>query len=59
MNKIKGFFLGVKKEISMVRWPSKKEMVKYATATLMFFVFFALFFFLTDVVISFVKAWFK
>lgn len=45
MKKIIKFFKGVKKEISRVRWPNKKEMVKYSIATLVFILFFALFFY--------------
>ena len=49
------FFTGVKKEMKHVRWPLKKEMVKYSIATLSFIVFFALFFALTDFVIAGIK----
>ena len=45
MKKIIKFFKGVKKEISRVRWPNKKEMIKYSIATLVFILFFALFFY--------------
>ena len=30
MKKIKDFFVSVKKEISKVKWPTKKDMIKYS-----------------------------
>jgi len=53
--KKESFFTGVKKEMKHVRWPLKKEMVKYSIATLSFIIFFALFFMLTDLIIAAVK----
>ena len=55
MKKMKEFFQGVKKELKKVRFPDKKEMVKYSTATLSFIIFFALFFLLTDLAIAGLK----
>ncbi|MEG2311125.1 MAG: preprotein translocase subunit SecE [Bacilli bacterium] len=49
------FFTGVKKEMKKVRWPIKKEMIKYSIATLIFIIFFALFFTLGDLIIAGVK----
>jgi preprotein translocase subunit SecE len=54
-SRIKSYFKGVNSEMKKTKWPSKKEMALYASATLMFIVIFALFFTLNDVVISFVK----
>ena len=45
MKKIKNFFSEVRKEFSKVKWPSKKDMVKYSVATIVFVIFFALFFY--------------
>jgi len=45
MKKIKKFFSEVGKEFSKVKWPSKKDMVKYSIATIVFVIFFALFFY--------------
>ena len=53
--KKESFFTGVKKEMKHVRWPLKKEMVKYSIATLSFIIFFALFFALTDLIIAGIK----
>ena len=41
MKKIAQFFLGVKKEMGKVRWPNRKEMVKYSVATISFIIVFA------------------
>ena len=50
--RIKNYFKGVGSEMKKTKWPSKKEMALYASATLMFIVIFALFFTLNDVAIS-------
>lgn len=55
MKKIKDFFVSVKKEISKVKWPTKKDMIKYSVITVIFIVFFALFFVLLDFIIAYVK----
>ena len=39
----KKLFSGVRSEMAKVKWPSKKDMVKYSIATISFIVFFALF----------------
>lgn len=51
------FFREVKKEMSKVKWPSRKEMVKYSFATICFILFFALFFYIIEVIIALLKAW--
>ena len=49
-------FLGeVRNEMSKVKWPSKKDMVKYSIATIVFVIFFALFFYAIDMVIALLK----
>ena len=55
MQKIKKFFAGVKKEISRVRWPRKKDMIKYSVAVLLCIVFFGIFFVLSDIIIASVR----
>ena len=52
MKKIIKFFKGVKKEISRVRWPKKKEMVKYSVATIIFILFFSIFFYGFDALVA-------
>ena len=44
MKKIARFFANVKKELKKVRWPKKKEMIKFSVATIAVLCFFMLFF---------------
>lgn len=44
MKKLARFFVGVRKELKKVRWPKKKEMIKYSVSTICIIVFFMLFF---------------
>ena len=46
---------GVKSEFKKVRWPNKKEMLKYSIATTCFILFFALFFYLIEIIIYFMS----
>lgn len=55
MKKIKNFLSEVKKELGKVKWPSRKDMVKYSIATICFVIFFAGFFYLIDLAVAFVK----
>ena len=55
---IKAWFKGVASEFRKVRWPSKKEMIKYSIATIVFILFFALFFYAIELVIYFIKQYF-
>ena len=45
-----------KSELSKVKWPSKKQMVKYSIATIVFVIFFALFFAAIMAIMGFIKA---
>lgn len=55
MKKIARYFNGVKKEISRVRWLSKKNLVKFSIATISFVVFFSLYFYAID----YITAWLR
>ena len=55
MKKIGKFFSEVKKELGRVKWPNKKDMVKYSIATITFVIFFAVFFYLIDLMVAFIK----
>ena len=55
MKKLARFFVNVKKEMKKVRWPKKKEMIKFSIATIVIVCFFMLFFTASDIVISLVK----
>lgn len=56
MRKIKNFLSEVKKELGKVKWPNKKDMVKYSIATISFVIFFAVFFYLIDLGVAFIKS---
>ena len=55
MKKIARFLVSVKKEMAKVRWPEKKELIKYSIATVCVVVVFSAFFGLLDVVLSTIK----
>lgn len=59
MKKFRKFLFSVKKEMTKVRWPNKKEMVTYSTATICFVLFFAAFFTLTDFVLAGIEVLFQ
>ena len=46
----------IKKEISKVKWPTKKDMFKYSLTVILFIVFFALFFSAIDVVVALIRS---
>ena len=53
--KKESFFKGVVSEFKKIRWPNKKEMVKYSIATFCFVIFFAIYFGLIEVVMYFIE----
>lgn len=55
MKKIARFFVDVKKELKRVRWPKKKEMITYSTATVVSILFFMVFFTVIDTVLGLLK----
>lgn len=59
MQKIKDFFAGVKKEVKRVRWPNKKDMLKYSVAILLCIALFAIFFVFSDLIIATVRTFLK
>ena len=50
--KIYNFLNGVKTEFKRVKWPSRKDMVKYSIATIIFIISCSLFFYLIDVILA-------
>lgn len=54
-SKKKGFFYEVRKEVSKVKWPTRKDMVKYSVATIIFIIFFAIFFYLIELILALLK----
>lgn len=55
MKALARFMVGVKKEAGKVRWPSKKEMIKYSIATLVVVVVFGVFFSALDFALTGIK----
>ncbi len=53
------FFAGVKTELSKVKWPTKKDVLKYTIATLVFIIFLVLFFVLISLIMSGIKGVFN
>ena len=51
-SKIANFFRGVKTEGKRIKWPTKKDMLKYSVATIVFIVFCAAFFYVIDVILA-------
>lgn len=57
--KFRIFCNGVKSESGKIHWPNKKDMVKYSVATIVLVVFFALFFYLIDVIFALIQTLFN
>ena len=55
MKRLARFFVSIKSEMKNVKWPTRKEMVKYSISTLLFIITFAVFFGLIDLAISGLK----
>jgi preprotein translocase subunit SecE len=49
------FFVNVKKEMKKVRWPKKKEMIKFSVATISIVFFFMVLFTCMDTIIALVE----
>ena len=49
---MKKFLKNVKQEMKKIKWPSRKDMIKYSIATLTIILFFCMFFIASDVLIS-------
>ena len=50
------YFKGVKKEFSRIKWVSKKELVKYSLSTILFMLFFGLFFYAIDLLVALLRS---
>ena len=55
-DRIKGFFQGVIIEGKRVHWTSKKDLYKYSVITLVFVVFFSLFFYGINALFAFIHS---
>ena len=54
-NKKESFFKKVRKEMKEVKWPSRKDMVKYSVAVLTCIIVLSVFFTLSDLIIAGVR----
>lgn len=52
---MKKFFKNLKQEMKKIKWPSKKDMIKYSIATLVIILFFFVFFTTSDLIIMGIK----
>ena len=57
--KKESYFEGVKNELSKVKWPTKKEVLKYTIATLVFIIILVVFFVLLSLLMSVIKGAFN
>ena len=56
--KKENYFEGVRSELAKVKWPSRKEVIKYTIATIAFSVILVGFFILLDLLMSVIKGGF-
>ena len=56
MSKIVDYFKGVKKEISRIKWTSKKDLLKYSISTIVFMLFFGVFFYAIDLLVALLRS---
>ena len=56
MKKIIDYFKGVKKEVSRIKWTSKKDLLKYSISSILFVVFFGVFFYVIDLVVALLRS---
>ena len=47
---------GVKKEISRIKWTSKKDLLKYSVASILFVIFFGVFFYVIDMMVALLRS---
>ena len=56
MKKIIDYFKGVKKEISRIKWTSRKDLLKYSVSTALFVLFFGVFFYVIDILVALLRS---
>ena len=56
MGKIVDYFRGVKKEAAIIKWTSKKDLLKYSVSTISFMIFFGVFFYLIDMLVALLRS---
>ena len=56
MSEIVDYFKGVRKEISRIKWTSKKDLLKYSISTIVFMLFFGVFFYAIDLLVALLRS---
>ena len=56
MKKIIDYFKGVKKEVSRIKWTNKKDLLKYSVSTILFMLFFGVFFYGIDMLVALLRS---
>ena len=56
MKKIVDYFKGVKKEFSRIKWTGKKDLLKYSIASIVFVMFFGVFFYVIDLLVAVLRS---
>ena len=56
MKKIVDYFKGIKKEVSRIKWTNKKELLKYSIASIVFVIFFGVFFYAIDLLVAVLRS---
>lgn len=51
------FFHDVNSEVAKVKWPTKKDMIKYSVATISFVLFFGIYFSIINLIVAAIKMW--
>lgn len=55
-SRIAGYFKGVRKEISRIRWTKGKELLKYSIAAVSFILFFCVYFYVIDMLVALLRS---
>ena len=55
-SRITGYFKGVRKEISRIRWTKGKELGKYSVAAVSIILFFCVYFYVIDVLVALLRS---
>lgn len=56
MKKVVDYFKGVKKEISRIKWTNRKDLIKYSISTVVFVLFFGVFFYVIDLLVAVLRS---
>ena len=56
MSKVGDYFSGVRKEVSRIKWTSKKDLLKFSISTISFMIFFGVFFYVIDLLVALLRS---